>query len=267
MTDNCAQIEKGNLFELGHYISKEHLVARVMVERSEEIQHLNVEELKTKIINNFGPAALDILKDLLKESDMRYFNELNDINSLFELSNYAKLCYSDQQIRRRFLSDLGYNYCRTLTTAPNCNCPGLELVIYTADAIAFLARNKIQFIEDFSVLFSAVELPDTMDFNSKNARYDLGQRIKDDPELSVVFLNSPDVKKVRIRDFSAALQEAAYCDLTSGSFKATIPGLKQRGLTNGSNTNYGEKAYWDLFFWLCPGIWLRRNLAKTNFAF
>ncbi|HYH02342.1 MAG TPA: hypothetical protein VEC37_04530 [Bacillota bacterium] len=265
MINNFSPAKIDNRYEMGYSESKEHLFARILVERSEEVQNLNVVELKSKIIANFGEAAFDILKEVLKESDFQYFNEHNDIKSLFELSNYAKLCYADQQIRRRFLADLGLRYCRTLASKENRKSTGQELLIYMVDAVAFLAKNKIQFIEDFSVLFSVVEPAVQSDSKTDNAKYDLGLRLKGDRQLEEVFFTSQDAKEgLSIRKFSAALQEAAYCDLTSGSFKADIPSLKKYGFSGGSQINYGEKAYWDIFFWLCPGVWLRRNLAKTT---
>lgn len=266
MINNYPLTQKDNRYEKGYYQSKEHLFARILVERSEEIQNLDADELKAKIVANFGRAALDILKEVLKESDLAYFNQHHDIKSLFELSNYAKLCYSDQQIRRRFLADLGYRYCQILASKENRKFAGQELLIYMVDAVAFLAKNKIQFIEDFSVLFNAVEPAVQGDSKTAdNAKYDLGLRIKGNRQLEEVFFSNRDHKGgLSFRDFSAALQEAAYCDLTSGSFKADIPSLKRHGFSGGGQINYGEKAYWDIFFWLCPGVWIHRNLAKIN---
>jgi hypothetical protein len=255
---------ENNLFEKDYQETKEHLFARILVERSEEVGNLSLEQLKIKIIDNFGDAAMVILEDLLQETDLSYFNDHNDIKSLFELSNYAKLCYSDHQIRRRLISDFGYKYFCSGLDLGNSTGISLELLIYVADAIAFLSKNKIQFVEDFGCLFNAVDALETSDDGFGSGKYDLVKRIRKIPEGAALALNqAAGTVLLRVRDFSAALQEAAYQDLTVGSYKATIPGWKSNGLT-GYAFEIGEKAYWDIFFWLRPGSWLRKNLYQTT---
>jgi hypothetical protein len=261
---NSIKAAQNNLLENDFCETSEHLFAQVLVERSEEVGNLTLEELKAKIINNFGMAAMAILENLLQETDLSYFNDHNDIKSFFELSNYAKLCYSDHLIRRRLISDLGYKYFGARMNLVNPTEIGFELLVYVADAIAFLAKNKIQFIEDFGCLFNmadALESIDDKDFGS--GKYDLGKRIRHMSGNATLTLNQATGKTLRVRDFSAALQEAAYQDLTVGSYKATIPGWKSNGLSGYAN-EVGEKAYWDIFFWLCPGNWLMKTLVQTT---
>jgi hypothetical protein len=259
---NSIKVGQSNLLEKDYQEIKEHLFARVLVERSEEVCNLTLEELRTKIIDNFGSAAMAILEDLLQETDLSYFNDHNEIKSLFELSGYAKICYSDHPIRRRLISDLSYKYCGAIAKREDQVNPGLELLIYVADAIAFLAKSKIQFVEDFGYLFNSVETIGNSDSDFGPGKYDLGRRIHNAPE-GVKMASAPALGRVlRVRDFSAALQEAAYQDLTMGSYKADIPGWKSN-ILNGFANEIGEKAYWDIFFWLRPGSWLRNNLQQT----
>jgi hypothetical protein len=259
---NSIKTGKNNLFEKDYLEIKEHLFARVLVERSEEIGNLTVEELKTKIINNFGPAAMAILENLLHEMDLSYFNDHNDIKNLLELGNYVKLCYSDHPIRRRLISDLGYKFFCSELSLEDPDGISLELLVYVADAIAFLSKNKIQFVEDFGYLFNVVDASNCSEHDFGLGKYDLGQRIRNTPGGAALIPNQAAGKVLQVRDFSATLQEAAYQDLTAGSYKATIPGWKSNGLAGYAN-EVGEKAYWDIFFWLRPGSWLRNNLQQT----
>jgi hypothetical protein len=254
---NTAKAEK-SLFGKGYYENKEHLFARILLERSEEIRDLTLEQLQTKIKANFGIAALAILQDLFHEMDISYFIEHNEIKSLFELSNYAKLGYGDHQIRRRLLADLGINYYCAVKNSENSTQINLELLVYVCDAIAFLSKNKIQFVEDFGALFPMADAQGTNDSELDTGKYDLIKRVRFQTGQTTSTERN-DRKTLRVREFSVGLQDAAYHDLTAGSYKAPIPGLKS-GRYVGGQPNLGESVYWDSFFWLCPGSWLRKNL-------
>jgi hypothetical protein len=261
--NDSIKVENDPLLKKNYQEIKEHLFARVLLERSEEVDNLSWEELQAKIIANFGVAAMAILEDLMQETDLSYFNEYNDIKSLFELSNHAKLCYSDHAIRRRLISELGYKFFCTKLKGNNPAEVNLELLAYVADAIAFLAKNKIQFVEDFGSLFNVLATFDGSDPDFGSVKYDLGKRLRKILGSPAATSNHSSSETLRVCDFSAALQEVAYQDLTVGSDQATIPGWKNVGLT-GFAFEVGEKAYWDIFFWLRPGIWLRENLQQTT---
>ncbi|MGD8400692.1 MAG: hypothetical protein PVH64_07135, partial [Bacillota bacterium] len=69
---NSILAENDPLLNKDYQEIKEHLFARVLLERSEEVGDLTLEELQTKIIANFGAAAMAILKDLMQETDLSY---------------------------------------------------------------------------------------------------------------------------------------------------------------------------------------------------
>jgi hypothetical protein len=259
---NTAKVEK-SLFGKGYYENKEHLFAQILLERSEEIRDLTLEQLQTKIKVNFGVAALAILQDLFHEMDISYFIEHNEIKSLFELSNYAKLGYGDHQIRRRLLTDLGINYYCAVKKSESSTQVNLELLVYVCDAIAFLSKNKIQFVEDFGALFPVAEAQGTNESELDTGKYDLVKRVRLQTGQTTSLFDLPERKTLRVREFSAELQDAAYHDLTAGSYKAPIPGFKSRRCVGGP-PNLGESVYWDSFFWLRPGSWLRKNLQYTT---
>jgi hypothetical protein len=260
---NSFKAEKNNLLEKEYQGNMEHLFARVLVERSEEVGDLSLAELTFKIVANYGVAAIAIMKELFQDTDLAFFVDHNDIKNLYELSNHAKLSYADHSRRRRLLSDLGYKYFCTIAKRENPSAIGLEVLTYVADAIAFLAKNKIQFVEDFGCIFNITDAMASSDNGFGSAKYDLGKRLYNSAEGPRLESISVPGKSLGVRNFSAALQEAAYQDLTVGSYQANIPGWKSNIVTGFAN-EVGEKAYWDIFFWLRPGVWLRINLQRVT---
>lgn len=260
MINHYSKASSGNVLSKEYQQIKEHLFARVLVDRAEELQHLSQGEMIAGIKANYGAAAWDILEQIMKGADWQRFTGSNELQNFFDLSAYARTSFTDRKARRGVISDLIFDYAFSLV-AENTKHPGLELLIYGCDAIAFLAKNKIQFIEDFNALFSGAE---GVNPEAEEARYEVGNRIMREKRLSEAFRPAGNSKGLNVRQFSTSLQEAAYCDLTSGSFKAPISGLQQRSFLGGNVINYGEKAYWDPFFWLRPGAWLRQNLANID---
>jgi hypothetical protein len=244
--------------------AKEHLFARMLVERSEEIQPLTLTELQSKLTVTYGQAAWDILSTLSGEDELPGFITSNSIINLFELCNYVKLQYTDAQIRPHLISDLCLQFMRGLLEQGLFRDYGLDLLAYVTDAIAFLSKSKIQFVADFERLFPGNG--GTNGDPDSAAGYcpdDLGRRIRTECGVTESAAGPESGKHLRIRDFAAALHEAALMDLGAGSFKANLTQQRKRGW-GGRNRNYGEKAYWDIFFWLCPGLWVRKNLNNLQ---
>jgi hypothetical protein len=245
------------------HTAKEHLFARMLVERSEEIQSLTLTELQSKLTATYGRAAWDILITLFKEDEIPDFISSDGIINLFELCNYVKLRYTDTRIRRSLITGLSLEFVRNISEKGSFWDHGSDFLAYVTDAIAFLSKNKIQFVEDFERLFPIHGSSGEPVFGADCNPDDLIKLIR--AEISVPeFSAEPESgKHLRIRDFSASLHEATLMELADGSFKANLTNQKKRGW-GGKTRNYGEKAYWDIFFWLCPGLWVRKNLNNVR---
>jgi hypothetical protein len=244
--------------------AKEHLFARMLVERSEEIQSLTSLQLQTKISATYGWAALDILNVRLDEADLSHFVTSNGITNLFEFCNDTKIYYSDPQVRYSLIFNLVFKFARVLFQKGSYRDCGLDLLAYVTDAIAFLSKSKIQFVEDFGKLFPINrETPVKPDSGNDRKSIDLGTLIKLELGLTEPSWDFEPLRTLRICDFSVELHEAALLELAAGSFKADLTHQGKHN-TGGKNRNYGEKAYWDIFFWLCPGLWIQKNLNNVR---
>jgi hypothetical protein len=240
--------------------ANEHLFARMLVERSEEIQSLTLTEFQPKLTATYGQAAWDILTTLSGEDDLFELISSNSIVNLFELCNYVKFQYTDSRIRQRLISGLSRNFMRSLAEKGISRDYGLDFLAYVTDAIAFLSQSKIQFLEDLLRLIPGD--------GGTNGNPDSGAGGNPDDLVSLIRtefgITEPSAgKHLRIRDFAAALHEAALMELAAGSFKANLPQQRKRDRDEKAR-NYGEKAYWDIFFWLCPGLWVRKNLNTVR---
>jgi hypothetical protein len=252
-----------NVGAISLHTAKEHLFARMLVERAEEIQSLTLTELQSKLAATYGQAAWDILVNLFKEDEIPDFIASDSIVNLFELCNYVKLQYTDLQIRRSLISGLSLKFVRIISEKGLFWDFGLDFLAYVTDAIAFLSKSKIQFVEDFERLFPIHESSVDHDFGAECNPDDLIKLIRAEIGVPKPSAEPRSGKHLRIRDFSASLHEAALMELAAGSFKANLTNQKKRGW-GGKTRNYGEKAYWDIFFWLCPGLWVRKNLSNLQ---